>query len=66
MNESLRYIREILSLYTDRSDIGKTIPSKAENGSYKTEENFVRDLSPKEIDFLNNISKEESQYAKKE
>lgn len=66
MNQPLAYVREVLSLYTDRSDTGKKIYAKIENGSYKTEESFVRDLSQKEIDFLNDILDEEIQYAKNE
>ena len=44
MIQSIAYVREVLSLYTDRSDTGKSIYVKMKNG-YKSEEAFVRDLT---------------------
>jgi len=66
MNQSLAYVREVLSLYTDRSDTGKSIYSKMMEGHFKSEEAFVRELSEGEINFLNQVLEEEIQHAKNE
>ncbi|MFS9599241.1 hypothetical protein, partial [Klebsiella variicola] len=36
MIQSIAYVREVLSLYTDRSDTGKSIYGKMKNGHYKS------------------------------
>ncbi len=66
MNQSLAYVREVLSLYTDRSDTGKNIYSKMMEGHFMSEEAFVRELSEGEINFLNQVLEEEIQHAKNE
>ncbi|MDE5055881.1 sigma-G-dependent sporulation-specific acid-soluble spore protein CsgA [Niallia taxi] len=66
MIQSIAYVREVLSLYTDRSDTGKSIYGKMKNGHYKSEEAFVRDLTEEEIKFLNQLLAEEIQHAENE
>lgn len=66
MNQSLAYVREVLSLYTDRSDTGKSIYSKMMEGHFMSEEAFIRELSEGEINFLNQVLEEEIQHAKNE
>ncbi|NRD80360.1 sporulation protein [Bacillus sp. BRMEA1] len=67
MDKTLGYLRETLSNYTDEHhSIAKQLYHKLTGGHYKTEEAFVRQLSQKEIGFLNQILQNEIQYAKQE
>ncbi|TRZ36334.1 sporulation protein [Niallia circulans] len=66
MIQSIAYVREVLSLYTDRSNTGKSIYGKMNKGHYKSEEAFVRDLTEEEINFLNQVLAEEIQHAENE
>lgn len=64
MNQPLGYLREILSNYTDRSDVSKEIYAIIKEKDFTTEESFVRLLSEEHIDFLNKILPEEINHAK--
>jgi len=66
MDKTLGYLREILSNYTDEHSDGRHLYQKVKNGSYPSEEAFVRDLNPKEIHFLNQILPKEIKYAQQE
>ncbi|CAG9609615.1 sigma-G-dependent sporulation-specific acid-soluble spore protein CsgA [Pseudoneobacillus rhizosphaerae] len=66
MDQTLGYLRETLSNYTDQYSIGQKIYEKVKQQQYTSEGKFVRDLSPEEIDFLNKILPDEIQYAKDE
>ncbi|RAK22103.1 hypothetical protein B0I26_10291 [Anoxybacillus vitaminiphilus] len=64
MEKTLAYLREILSNYTERHD--KTplmIYHKLIRNNYRNEEEFVRDLSQKEIACLDRILPDEIKYA---
>ncbi|WP_042355464.1 sigma-G-dependent sporulation-specific acid-soluble spore protein CsgA [Bacillus rubiinfantis] len=63
MDKTLLYLRETLSNYTDGHTEGHQIYHKLVKGNYKSEENFVRSLNPKEIDFLNRVMEAEISYA---
>lgn len=64
MNQSLGFLREILSNYTDRSDVGKEIYAIIKENDFTTEESFVRLLSEEQISFLNKVLPEEINHAK--
>jgi len=64
MDNTLAYLKEILSNYTDDHSEGRFIYKKIIEGAYKSEGPFVRDLTQKEIHFLNNILPKEINHAK--
>jgi hypothetical protein len=66
MDQSLAYLREILSLHTENSDIGKELYDKLTNGNYTGEGQlqFVRELSEDEMSFLDHVLKEAIAYSK--
>ncbi|MGG0716025.1 sigma-G-dependent sporulation-specific acid-soluble spore protein CsgA [Robertmurraya massiliosenegalensis] len=64
MNQPLGYLKEILSNYTDRSDVCKEIYSIIREHDFTTEESFVRKLSNEQIDFLNKILPDEINHAR--
>jgi predicted transcriptional regulator len=66
MDQTLGYLRETLSNYTEQYTIGQRIYEKVKQEKYQSEGAFVRDLSAEEIDFLNKILPDEIQYAKDE
>ncbi|MGX6444221.1 sigma-G-dependent sporulation-specific acid-soluble spore protein CsgA [Neobacillus sp. K501] len=66
MDKTLGYLREILSNYTDQHSEGRQLFRKLSEGNYSNEGMFVRDLTSKEIDFLNHILPKEINYAQEE
>lgn len=66
LDQTLGYLKEILSNYTDDHTEGRQLYKKLTAGSYSSEGSFVRDLNQKEINFLNKILPEEINYAKAE
>lgn len=66
MDQTLGYLKEIISNYTDDHTEGKHIYKKLTKGDFTSEGSFVRNLNQKEINFLNNILPEEINYAKAE
>lgn len=66
MDNTLGYLRETLSNYTDDHSDGKNIYRKLSEGKYTSEGDFVRQLNQKEINFLNNMLPKEINYAKEE
>lgn len=66
MDQTLGYLRETLSNYTEKYTIGQKIYEKVKQEHYTSEGEFVRALTAAEIDFLNKILPEEIQYAKDE
>ena len=67
METTLAYLREILSNYTDYHDeTPRHIYKKLLNKPYQSEEEFARDLSEEETDFLNRILPHEIKYAMEE
>lgn len=66
MDQTLGYLREILSNYTDQHSDGRNLYHKLSEGNYASEGAFVRDLNQKEIYFLNHILPKEINYAKEE
>jgi hypothetical protein len=64
VEKTLAYLREILSNYTEYHDqTPRIIYHKLIKNAYKNEEEFVRDLSQKEIAFLDRILPNEIRYA---
>ena len=66
MDKTLGYLRETLSNYIDESSFGKHIYRKLTEGHFSSEETFVRHLSQREIEFLDDILQREIKYAKEE
>ncbi|MFP7299407.1 sigma-G-dependent sporulation-specific acid-soluble spore protein CsgA [Neobacillus niacini] len=66
MDKTLGYLREILSNYSDQHSEGKQVYRKLSEGKFTSEGEFVRQLSQKEINFLNEILPQEINYAKEE
>ncbi|MCM3692532.1 sigma-G-dependent sporulation-specific acid-soluble spore protein CsgA [Neobacillus niacini] len=66
MDKTLGYLREILSNYSEQHSEGKQLYRKLSEGRYSTEGDFVRQLSQKEIAFLNEMLPQEINYAKEE
>jgi hypothetical protein len=66
MDQTLGYLREILSNYTDEHSEGRHLFRKLSEGHYKSEGSFVSKLNRAEINFLNKILPNEINYAKEE
>lgn len=66
MNQSLAYVQEILSGHTEDSEIGKTIFDRISDRNYSSGEQFVRDLSEDESNYLNRILKDAIDYSNQE
>ncbi|PLS02767.1 sigma-G-dependent sporulation-specific acid-soluble spore protein CsgA [Neobacillus cucumis] len=64
MDNTLGYLKEILSNYADDHSEGRFIYKKLIEDAYKSEESFVRNLTQKEMNFLNNILPKEINHAK--
>ena len=64
LDNTLGYLKEILSNYTDDHSEGRFIYKKLVEGAYTSEKSFVRDLTQKESKFLNNILPKEINHAK--
>jgi Minor curli fiber component A len=56
------YLRESLSNY-ENSELSQSVYNKLENHSYPSEEDFIKDLNDKELQYLNNILEREIHYA---
>lgn len=66
MDKTLGYLREILSNYTDDHSEGRHLYRKLSEGNFSNEGDFVRHLTQKEINFLNNMLPREINHAKEE
>ncbi|WP_041638438.1 sigma-G-dependent sporulation-specific acid-soluble spore protein CsgA [Anoxybacillus flavithermus] len=67
MNQTLAYLREALANYADRHHaVAIHLYKKLISKPYKNEEQFVCDLSPKEVAFLDRMLRQEMKYAKEE
>ncbi|MDF1508440.1 sporulation protein [Robertmurraya sp. DFI.2.37] len=64
MNQPLGYLKEILSNYTDRSDLCKEIYVLIRQYDFTSEESFVRELTSEQIDYLNKILPDEINHAR--
>ncbi|HZG71358.1 MAG TPA: sigma-G-dependent sporulation-specific acid-soluble spore protein CsgA [Chondromyces sp.] len=63
MDQTLSYLREVLSNYTDRSDKAQSIHKKLMKNSFKSEGEFVRALTQEESMFLDGILPDEINHA---
>jgi hypothetical protein len=66
MEQTIAYLREILSNYTEKDDVSNSIYRKIEKGNYTSEGALVHDLTFEETEYLNKILPWEIQYAKNE
>lgn len=63
MNQPLGYLKEILSNYSDRSEVGREIFNLIGEYDFTSEEMFVSKLSNEQIEFLNHILPDEMNHA---
>ncbi|KAA9025663.1 sigma-G-dependent sporulation-specific acid-soluble spore protein CsgA [Niallia endozanthoxylica] len=66
MDQSLEYLREILSGHTENDQVGKNLYAKICSHQYASEGKFVRELTQEENDYLNQILTEAIDYSKQE
>lgn len=66
MEQSLGYLREILSAHIEKDRMGNQIYKRLSSNNYQDEETFVKQLSQDESDYLNKILKEAIEYSKQE
>jgi hypothetical protein len=66
VDQTLGYLRESLSNYTDEQQFAISIYEKLQAKEYESEGAFIRELSEEEINFLNNILPDEINYAMEE
>jgi len=66
MDQTLGFLRETVSNYTDEQQLAISIYKKIESKEFSNEENFVRSLTEEEVSFLNNILPDEINYAMEE
>jgi U3 small nucleolar RNA-associated protein 14 len=63
MDQTLAYLHEILSNYTEKQEVIRNIDHKIEQNHYSSEGSFVRGLSEEEIRSLEQILQEEIKHA---
>lgn len=66
MDQSLEYLREILSGHTETDDVGKKLYQKVSTHDFSSEGRFVRALTQEENQYLNQILMEAIDYSKQE
>ncbi|WP_026694601.1 sigma-G-dependent sporulation-specific acid-soluble spore protein CsgA [Peribacillus kribbensis] len=66
MDQSLGYLREILSGHTGQDAVGKRLYARLSKKNYPDETAFVDELTAEENDYLNNILKEAIDYSDQE
>lgn len=66
MDQSLGYLREILSAHTENDAVGKRIFDRISTQDYPTEAKFVDGLTQEESNYLNQILTEAIDYSNQE
>lgn len=66
MDQSLGYLREILSAYSETDSVAGKLYNRISNHDYSSEGKFVDQLSQKESHYLNRMLKDAIQYSKQE
>jgi|1186.fasta_scaffold723002_1 hypothetical protein len=66
MDQSLGYLREILSVHTENDAVGKRLFNRISTHDYPTEGKFVWDLTQEENNYLNRILVEAIDYSNQE
>lgn len=66
MDKSIGYLRESLSNYLEDSDVCRSLFKRINTEKFDSEEDFVKTLTVKEIEVLNEVIKEEIDYANQE
>ncbi len=69
MDQSLGYLREILSAYSENDEndvVGKRIYNRISTHDYPSEGKFVDQLSQAESHYLNRVLKDAIKYSKQE
>lgn len=66
MDQSIGYLQEILSEYTEKDAVGKRIFDRISTHDYLTEEKFVRELTQKENQYLNRVLAKAIEYSNQE
>jgi Minor curli fiber component A len=63
MDQTLLYLREILSNYTEEFEVVREIDDRISSQQFSSEGSFVESLSEEEIRFLEEILKKEIHHA---
>ncbi|WP_191556014.1 sporulation protein [Metabacillus idriensis] len=63
MDKSLSYLREVLSNYLEDHEVSRHLYQKLSQQAFDDEKHFVRDLSEKELSFLNKMLPYEINHA---
>jgi hypothetical protein len=66
LEQTLAYLRESLSNWTDNYALARVISTKLDSAPYQSEEAFVKDLSDDESVFLNDILQREMSHSRSE
>jgi len=64
MEDTLGYLRESLSNYSEDQTVVQRLYEKLNQNNYENEQDFVRDLEEVEMKFLNRILTAEIDYAR--
>ncbi|MFY4776614.1 sigma-G-dependent sporulation-specific acid-soluble spore protein CsgA [Metabacillus sp. RGM 3146] len=66
MDQSLGYLREILSAHTEFDEVGKRLFDRISTYDYSTEGEFARNLNQEESNYLNQVLAEAIRYSNQE
>ena len=66
MEQSLKYLREILSSYIEDDPVGQRIYKQLATTNYAKEVNFVEDLNQEEINYMNKMLQKAIHYSEQE
>lgn len=64
IEQALLYLRESLANYVNDNKVSKKIYLKLRRGNYKNEQDFVEELTEREVFYLNKLLAQEMHYAK--
>jgi len=61
---TLLYLKESIANYADENKLGQRIYNKLKEKAYHNEEEFLENLSEKEMDYLDDVLRMEMRYAR--
>lgn len=66
MEQSLNYVREILSAHTENDAVGRRLYKRLSDHDFKSEQVFAWNLTQEESNYLNQILEEAIEYSRQE
>lgn len=66
MEQSLNYVREILSSHTENDAVGRRLYKRLSDHDFKSEQGFAWNLTQEESNYLNQILEEAIEYSRQE